>query len=130
MNVGYPMLDDGTIILADTISTRGRTEYAKNNIDKWNIMENPIDGGEEQVFYHKLKKGKVVVKNQKIGKQITFTFDKELLDNLIEWKSMVSGEYALGIEPTTTLLDDEFKYKKIGKGEKILSKIEIEFDEI
>ena len=32
---------------------------------------------------------------------------------------MGSGDYALGLEPCTTFLDDKFEYKKIGVNERI-----------
>ena len=43
---------------------------------------------------------------------------------------MASGDYALGLEPTTTLLDDNFEYDTIDAGEKIDFFIEISVDGI
>ena len=44
----------------------------------------------------------------------------------LEWKSMTSGDYALGIEPTTTRFDD-FKMRTLAPNESKNYKIEIQF---
>ena len=49
--------------------------------------------------------------NEKIKKSVSINYDKEKLPCLVEWKSMVSGDYALGIEPSTTSLVDNFSYR-------------------
>ena len=42
-----------------------------------------------------------------------FEYDHNMFKHFIEWKSLASGDYALGIEPSTTTLDDEFQLKDI-----------------
>ena len=43
----------------------------------------------------------------------------------VEWKSMASGDYALGLEPCMTELDDKFAYKTIKPHEKTVFMINI-----
>ena len=43
---------------------------------------------------------------------------------------MVSGDYALGIEPSTTMLDENFKYNVIKAQESIDFNISIEVSDI
>ena len=47
------------------------------------------------------------------------SYSADTLLHFVEWKSMASGDYALGFEPCTTELDDRFAYKTIKSNEKI-----------
>lgn len=125
INVGYPMLDSCTKIQMPVISTTPRTEWAAKNISDCLNMKEPVDGEFEQVFYHKLQNGFVSVINDKISKMLTINYDNKMLPELIEWKSMASGDYALGIEPSTTTLDDDFSLKTIQPCEKNIYTLEL-----
>ena len=59
-----------------------------------------------------------------MGKTFTVQYSQETLPWFLEWKSMASGDYALGLEPATTELDDRFTYKQIQPKEKISFKLE------
>lgn len=130
MNLGYPFLDSGVKIVAPIISSVPRTEYAKTKLKDCLIMEEPEAEIEETVFFHKVKKGNVLVINEKIGKSVEFNYDEELLPHFIEWKSMICGDYALGIEPSTTTLDGDFAKKKISAGDTHVYDISIEVKDI
>jgi hypothetical protein len=129
INIGFPMLDAGANIYADAISSRGRTKFAQENIkDCFNISE-PVDA-EEQVFYHVLKSGRVTVENPIIKKRFSLTYNAAALPHFVEWKSMIAGDYALGLEPSTSLFDDEFKYSQIKAGETKTYKLRLEVGDI
>lgn len=113
VNFGYPMLDEGAYITADIEKTTPRTDWAKQNLTTFNVIEAPTPLKEETCYYHNLKTPKISLTNEKLGKKCTLTYSNDTLDKFIEWKSMASGDYALGLEPTTTLLDENFKYKVI-----------------
>lgn len=113
MNIGYPFLDDGLKINAPIVSTTPRDMNAKNHIGECLKMNDNIDITDEQVFYHKVKEGRIELVNEKVKKSLLFEYDHNMFEHFIEWKSLASGDYALGIEPSTTTLDDEFQLKDI-----------------
>jgi len=119
VNVGYPMLDGGVKIVGDINKITSRSAWAEKNIDKALIMEEPIDNAEETCYYLDLKDPEISVINEKLNKKFTLSFVGEKLKNFVEWKSRASGDYALGLEPSTTKLDGEFEFSRIKKGEKI-----------
>lgn len=125
INVGYPMLDGGGKILADVEEVISRTEWSKKH--ETSILETsmPVDNGEEFCYFVRLRKPEVSLVNEKIGKTFTVSYSKDTLPHFVEWKSMVSGDYALGLEPCTTELDDRFAYKTIKAGEKISFSVEL-----
>ena len=119
INVGYPMLDDGAKVIADVESYTPRTAWAKQNEATMYEMNDAVPNQEEACYFLKLSKPEIALVNEKIGKKFTVSYSGDTLTHFVEWKSMASGDYALGLEPCTTGLDNRFAYKTIEVGEKI-----------
>ena len=119
INVGYPMLDNGTKVIADVESYTPRTAWAKQNETTMYAMNDAVPNQEETCYFLKLSKPEIALVNEKIGKKFTVSYSGDTLTHFVEWKSMASGDYALGLEPCTTELDDRFAYKTIEVGEEI-----------
>ena len=113
INVGYPMLDDGAKIVADVENYTPRTAWAKQNEGAMCAMSASVPNQEETCYFLTLKKPEITLINEKIGKKFTVSYSDDTLPHFVEWKSMASGDYALGLEPCTTELDDKFAYKTI-----------------
>ena len=67
--------------------------------------------------------------NEKIGRTFTVSYSGDTLPNFLEWKNMTSGDYALGLEPCTTKLDDLFDYSTIKAGETIAFSVNLTINE-
>lgn len=119
INVGYPMLDDGVKVIADVESYTPRTAWAKQNEATMYEMNASTPNQEETCYFLNLKKPEITLVNEKNGKKFTVSYSGDTLPCFVEWKSMASGDYALGLEPCTTELDNRFAYKTIEVGEKI-----------
>ena len=119
VNVGYPMLDDGGEVVAEVESYLPRTPWAKENEHTMYEMNDAKAGQEETCYFLKLKTGKASLINRKIGKKFSVIYSLDTLPCFVEWKSMASGDYALGLEPCTTELDDKFAYKTLKAGEEV-----------
>ncbi len=119
INVGYPMLDEGARIVADVAKCEPRTEWAGQNMDTAYEMSLPVPDQEETCYFLTLNTPEISLVNEKLGKKFTVSYSGETLPHFVEWKSMASGDYALGLEPCTTELDGRFAYKVIKSGEQI-----------
>lgn len=108
-NFSYPFLDtccqveldSEKIVLREEMDSPTRLPYQK--------IEEPVDGGVEQVFFHEARadeSGRVTVSvhNPNLRMTASIRYHKDQLPRLIQWKSMVSGDYALGIEPANCLV--------------------------
>ena len=73
---------------------------------------------EETCYFLKLRRPEISLVNEKIGKKFTVSYSGDALPYFVEWKSMASGDYALGLEPCTTEIRD-FKYSVIKPSEKV-----------
>ena len=122
INVGYPMLDIGGKIVGDIKEIEPRTPWAKEKQSEIYDITEPLDNQEETCYFLKLAKPEITLVNQKLARKFTVSYSDKTLPYMVEWKSMASGDYALGLEPCSTKLDDKFKYDKIeAKGEKVFN---------
>lgn len=119
VNVGYPMLDEGAELLDDAGEIIPRSPWAAEHLAERKKIGAPVDNEEEMCYFLRLKTPRVTLKNAALGKQFTLEWLQETLPHFVEWKSMASGDYALGLEPCTTELDDRFSYSSIAPGQQV-----------
>lgn len=100
MNMGYPMLDEDSILEIPSAEVLPRDEHAAEDIGNWMHMMKPEAGYVERCYYHKFpdRNGKAGIYQPKLGKGLEITFDAEELDGFVEWKMMGVRDYALGLE--------------------------------
>ncbi len=120
INVGYPMLDAGARVVADIQKCEPRTPWSAKNASTAYEMGAPVDGEEEVCYFLTLRKPEISLVNETVKKRLTLNYTGETLPHFVEWKSRASGDYAMGLEPCTTELDDRFTYCRIGAKESIV----------
>ena len=130
INVGYPMLDEGARIVADTEESIPRTPWSAQHIDSMYQITDSVANEEECCYFLKLKRPEVALENQRIGKKLSVSYSAQTLPHFVEWRSMASGDYAVGLEPCTTELDDRFQYRTIAPGETIPFCVQIKVEKI
>lgn len=101
-NFGWPLISEkARLILPEDRVTIPRTEFAKTGLDKQCEFEKPIDGEEERVFFQKMQKEFYArVENPDVNIAMTISWSGDKLPILSHWRSMASGDYVLGLEPT------------------------------
>ena len=119
INVGYPMLDEGACLVADVEACHARTAWSAQHAASIREMTLPVPNQEEMCYFLRLKTPKASLVNEAIGKTLTVSYSKDTLPYVVEWKSMTSGDYALGLEPSTTELDDRFTYNTLKPDETV-----------
>lgn len=128
-NLGYPFLDENCEIKFGNENIVAKTEIANKNISRQKMFETPCDNSIEEVFYCLNNNGLVEVFNKKSKLKFKLKYDSSLLPIIAQWKSYKSGDYALGLEPSTSKMDNEIVYKTLKPSEKIVYKFEIEITE-
>lgn len=103
INFGYPLLDDGARVYANSRTVVPRDDVAAANFHKYHLIEAPGVGRPEECFFHTQPDGDAfaMLHNPKLGMAAIVRYDAEALPLLCEWKCMHAGDYALGLEPTT-----------------------------
>jgi galactose mutarotase-like enzyme len=126
INYGYPFLDECLEMDIPARKSEPLTKIAKKRKDEMFRITAPIDGGDEDVYYHTLEKGRVRLNNPKQGVGVEMLYDLNDFPVTLEWKSMISGDYALGIEPSLTRFD-HFKMQPLKAKESKSYQITIKF---
>ena len=133
INFGYPFLSPDLEMTVDKkANVFARTDEAKKGVDKRYDFTLPVDGKEEELFFHEGLE-EVVLENKPLGIGAKVKWTKDNLPVMIEWKSMKSGEYVLGIEPSNNYVlgrTEERKngtLKKIGAFETLRFSVTLEF---
>lgn len=100
MNMGYPLLDEDSVITIPSCAVTPRDDHAAEDIANWMHMEKPQAGYQERCYYHKFpdEKGSASIFQPKLNKGLKITFDAGLLDGFVEWKMMGIRDYVLGLE--------------------------------
>jgi hypothetical protein len=118
-NLGYPLLDEDAILVTPGGNVNPRDDEAKKGETTYMQFQKPTAGYAEQVFYHRFnsdEEGKTAVAliNKKLEIGTTIQFNKNQLQNFIQWKQMGECEYVLGMEPANCLVGGRAEARKSG----------------
>ena len=116
INAGYPMLDEGARLSDDALEVVPCTPWAAERLSERCSMGAPAANEEETCYFLRLKTPRVTLENEALGKRLTLEWSGDTLPHFVEWKSMAAGDYALGLEPCTTELNDRFAYRHLAAG--------------
>ncbi len=103
-NLGYPLLDENSVLVTPTARLTPRDEEAIKGAAISSQSQPPTANYAEQVFYHDLNadsKGNtsVALINQKLEIGVALHYNKNQLFNFTQWKQMGEGDYVMGMEP-------------------------------
>lgn len=104
-NFGYPFLTEHSRLHLPSLNVQGREPWAQAHLDGWNHMDPPKDNEPEYVYEHRLAANPqgdtlIMVENPDLALGMSIRFNRGVLGNFMQWKSIASGDYVLGLEPT------------------------------
>ena len=107
INIGYPLLDEGTRLYLPTRSVTPREEFSAPHAARWDVMDAPKDNEGEYVFIHDPipdEEGRMsaCVVNERLSLGLKIGWSTKNLPFFMEWKSTASGDYVLGLEPANS----------------------------
>jgi len=123
INIGFPILADGSELLAPSSQVTPRDDHAKNNITKYNFGEPPSVDFQEQVYYHKMEPDvdnhiRVALVNhgfnQGQGIGIAVRYHKTQFPNFVQWKMCGHGAYVMGLEPSNCKVEGRASERENG----------------
>lgn len=100
MNMGYPLLDEDSVVEIPSTKILPRDDHAAEDIDNWMKMIKPEAGYQERCYYHQFadEHGKASIFQPKLNIGLEITFNAKELDGFVEWKMMGVRDYVLGLE--------------------------------
>ena len=133
MNMGYPLLDEDSVITIPAQSVSGRDDHATEDIANWMNMEKPQADYQERCYYHKFadENGYAEIYQPKLDTRLSISFNAKNLDGFTEWKMMGVRDYVLGLECGNCYPDGRNIMRKTGMlkfiepGDKITYKVNV-----
>lgn len=136
INLGFPLLDEGAVLYSGAEDVHPRDADAEKGLAGWNQMEAPEPNRPEECFFHTRytrETAFAMLHNPAYGWAGIVRFDHSTLPILTQWKCLRAGEYALGLEPTTSGVGNRAAARKDGllthldPGESRDYKVSVEF---
>ncbi len=117
-NMGYPLLDEHSIVRVPNSGVTPRDDHAAAFIDTALTMEAPQSGYQECCYYYDAKAQDGIahagIYSPTIDKGVVLSYDKEQLPCFVEWKMMGKTDYVLGLEPGNCTPDGRDVLRKNG----------------
>jgi hypothetical protein len=123
VNVGFPVLDEGSRVVVASRKTEPRDATAKAGAANWDRGDAPQPGYAEQVFFHDvIPDAKGVGRAALVAPErpdteplaLVVEYDAEALPKFIQWKQMGAGVYVMGLEPANCLVMGRADARKRG----------------
>ncbi|MBL6996366.1 aldose 1-epimerase family protein [Desulfobacula sp.] len=110
INYGFPFLNEFTELKFPENKVTPLTPESEKCLAECDRVSKPVDGASDQVFLREIMEqedGSCVIKteNQNLGIGSYLSYQKKSLPNFLHWKSMGSGDYAMGLLPTNSSCD-------------------------
>ncbi|MDR3644664.1 MAG: aldose 1-epimerase family protein [Clostridia bacterium] len=104
VNVGFPILQQGTKVFIPSKKVIPMGDFSKKELENWGTVIDPVDGMPETVFVHEIQADADGYSyageyNEKLGLGVCVRTRAENLPYMVEWRSMGSSDYVLGIQP-------------------------------
>lgn len=129
VNLGYPVVADGSRLIGPPADVVGRDAAAQAVVADHDVFPPPQDGLREHVFEHRLRdrdvgQAAVSIANPDFdptgGIAATVTWDPRQLPRLWQWRMLASGMYVTGIEPANCGLAGRAAEREAGSLEMLL----------
>ena len=99
-NFGWPLVSDQAHLELDPErKATPRTPFAATGLGRELTFDAPVPGEEERVFFHENMQAEAAIANPSLGVRMKMTWS-DTLPILAHWRSMASGDYVCGLEPT------------------------------
>ena len=102
VNIGWPLLDESAKLKIPSREVAPRDKDARAGAGRWDQIEGPQAGYQEQVFGHDFRDSGIAtvsVDNPASDTRLELRFDTATLPGLHQWKMSGEGHYVMGLEP-------------------------------
>lgn len=124
INVGFPILDEGSRLLSSATRVEPRDAVAVPGLPDHADFEAPVAGYKEQVFFHEMRtdaqglvRAGIAAPRRASGERLAFVveYPKSQLPMFSEWKQVGAGVYVVGLEPGTCSVLGRANERKQGR---------------
>lgn len=120
INLGFPIVEDGSELIAPFAETTPRDAEAEIEKETFNLLHAPRHGYQEKVYFHRLKHLPdgttfAAVLNRARGLGVYVRLNVHQFPYLTQWKMLGQGTYTVGIEPGNALVLGRAREREEGR---------------
>lgn len=111
VNLGYPVVDEGSRIVVPACATQPRDAEAADGAEEWMRIHTPVVGYREKVYFHTVEASAdgtamaaVVNPDLDGGMAVYVRYRPDQLPCFVQWKMLGAGTYVIGLEPANALV--------------------------
>lgn len=109
VNIGFPILDDGSRFLSTTHYLIPRDKEAREDVEYFSSVHEPRPDYREKVYFHDMLadddgNAYAAIVNDRLGLGTYVKYSKRELPRFIQWKMLGEGTYVMGMEPANSLV--------------------------
>ena len=130
VNLGYPLLDAGARLSFDAEAVDPCNELAKDDLPALCEVGAPVPEEKERCYYLALRTPEVALCNEARHKKFLLRYSQQTLPRFLLWKSFVSGDYALGLEPCTSQIGSRLVMQPLAPGEQKQFRLELSIESV
>lgn len=110
INFGYPLLQENTQLIFESLDSKPRNRHAGKYFSTWQEIEKPEFSYQERCYFHDLAKDdngvtQYTIFNPNLNLGVNVKYSKDDFPFFTQWKMLGKGEYVLGLEPMNVFLD-------------------------
>jgi hypothetical protein len=118
-NFGYPFLRKGVRLILPTGAVTPRDALSQPHVGNYAVMEAPRDNEPEYVFIHDMRadgdgNSFAAIVDDDRGLAVQLLFNINQLPHFMQWKSIASGDYVSGLEPSNSSVYGRRYHQKRG----------------
>jgi len=112
VNLGWPLVDEGTRFVAPVTRTRWQTDSVAEQGVSHEVLPGPQPGFVEQVYEHELRadedgRVRACLVNDRLGFGLELEWSTAEFPHFFQWLHLREGAYAVGLEPSTHAVEGE-----------------------
>lgn len=119
LNIGHPFVDEGTTLVAPIEGHVWASDSTREQGVSYDVLPAPVDGFVEQVWEHALVAGgdgrhRVALHGPDGDRGVEVSWDASTMPCFFEWQNLRSGQYGVGLEPSSDHVTGEAAAREDG----------------
>lgn len=119
-NFGFPVVSENSTIHAPSQQQTPISDFAAQSLAEWAQLEAPQHGLPERCYAHQMQadqdgKVRASIANSTLDFKAFLQYGAKELPHFMQWKTMASGNYACGLEPSNAPLLPRNELRKQGQ---------------
>lgn len=104
INIGFPILDQDSVLLAPSRAVEPRDEVAARTVESYRTYDEPTLDFPDTVYYHDMQANQdgwvqAALVNKRLGMGVYVRYEQKNLPHFVQWKYTNLGNYVAALEP-------------------------------